>query len=106
MKKLTNFALPIDCGISPEQTAAAHFKFQQGTTEKVFDYPGAKITTAGGHFLLLWSVADTEAFEAGRDIKVDAWITPAESSQQLQCEPTTVRMTPTLFTRAEVETYD
>ena len=108
MKRLTNTLLPIRInGVNLENVSRILFKFRQGITVRLFEYPSDKAFKVSDDVIgLRWSLDDTGAFSSDKRVAFDTQIWVNDSENNLETQPGSFLMVPSLFTREEVETND
>lgn len=108
MKRLTNAILPIRInGVNLENVSRILFKFRQGNTIRLFEYPSDKAFKVSDDVIgTRWSLDDTEAFLSDRRVSFDTQIWVKDSENNLETQPGSFQMVPSLFTREEVDTND
>lgn len=105
MKKLTNAILPVRIGgVDISSITYAKFKFKQGSSSKVFVYPSDDATVIGRCAIgLHFKPEDTAMFDADKAVEFDSLIKVNDSPNFLDTKPSTIKLTPTLFTIEEID---
>lgn len=104
MKQLTNNLLKMNFrGISLADVSKIEFAFSQNIGDaplKTATYPGDNVVQISDTMLgVVWSVADTQLFEADKAFYADTRITLMDSSYQPATPIVKLKMNPTLFER-------
>ena len=107
MKQGTQFALPVEIGMSLDEVSRIEFVFKQKSCKgfpaiKSNVWPDGYTRQAGQHLILIpWTRAETYKFMGGEMLYMDTRITLRDSTDQPQTEILALKMSPTLFQEAD-----
>ncbi len=107
MKQGTQFALPVEIGMSLDEVSRIEFVFKQKsckgcTAIKTNTWPDDCTRQEGQNIILIpWTRAETYKFLGGEALYMDTRITLRDSTDQPQTEILALKMSPTLFQEAD-----
>lgn len=103
MKQGTQFALPVEIGMSLDEVSRIEFVFKQKSCKgfpatKANVWPDDCTRQEGRNIILIpWTRAETYKFMGDEKLYMDTRITLRDSTDQPQTEILTLKMSPTLF---------
>ena len=105
MKRVTNAILPMRInGISLADVRRMLFKFKQDDHEVIFTYPSDRVVIIDEDVVgLKWTVEKTEMFNSQQKVAFDTMIWLTGTDQNPETAVGYFYMTPSLFTKEEVE---
>lgn len=110
MKQGTQFALPVEIGMSLDEVSRIEFVFKQKSCKgfpaiKTNVWPDDCTRQAGQNIILIpWTREETYRFLGGETLYMDTRITLRDSTDQPQTEILALKMSPTLFQEVDVQT--
>lgn len=105
MKQGTKFALTVSIGVNLDEIEAIKFKFAQGTTSLVFNYPEGENTARVENenaVNLTWTIEDTFLFDTAVPVYMDSFIKLTGSNLNPDTEIKTLILEKTLFKAEEL----